>query len=68
MDDWQKYTDYRTYSAEDQIVKWFWQLVRTWDTEKKARLLQFVTGTSRVPISGDVVLDVDFRINSRRAP
>lgn len=28
------------------------QCVRSWDNEKKARLLQFVTGTSRIPVNG----------------
>jgi len=28
------------------------QVVGTWDLEKKARLLQFTTGTSRVPVNG----------------
>lgn len=26
--------------------------MQTWDSEKKARLLQFVTGTSRIPVNG----------------
>lgn len=28
------------------------QCVESWDSEKKARLLQFVTGTSRIPVNG----------------
>lgn len=28
------------------------QVIGTWDLEKKARLLQFTTGTSRVPVNG----------------
>ncbi|NXD32174.1 PUB1 ligase, partial [Spelaeornis formosus] len=52
MDDWQKHTDYRGYSKEDEVVKWFWQAVKSWPTEKKSRLLQFTTGTSRIPVNG----------------
>lgn len=26
--------------------------IRSWDSEKKSRLLQFTTGTSRVPVNG----------------
>ena len=33
-------------------VTWFWQWVRSLDQEKRARLLQFVTGTCRVPVGG----------------
>ncbi|KAK4048797.1 hypothetical protein OIV83_004563 [Microbotryomycetes sp. JL201] len=52
IDDWMKHTDYRGYTQSDDVVKWFWQLVKSWDAERRARLLQFATGTSRVPIHG----------------
>jgi len=51
-DDWAKFTDYRGYDAEDKVVQWFWQCVRSWPGERKSKLLQFVTGTSRVPVNG----------------
>jgi len=50
--DWKKYTDYRNYTADDQVVKWFWQWVESLDNESKTRLLQFTTGTSRLPVNG----------------
>lgn len=52
VDDWAKHTDYRNCSSSDQIVLWFWQTVRSWPAEKKSRLLQFTTGTSKVPVNG----------------
>lgn len=53
VDDWCKYTDYRNYSQSDDQVRWFWRCVREeFDNEKRARLLQFATGTSRVPVNG----------------
>ena len=52
MDDWKKYTDYRGYTENDEVVQWFWKCVRSWEGEKKTRLLQFVTGTSRIPVNG----------------
>jgi E3 ubiquitin-protein ligase NEDD4 len=51
-DDWAKFTDYRGYDAEDKVVQWFWQCVRSWPGERKSKLLQFVTGTTRVPVNG----------------
>ena len=51
-DDWSKFTDYRGYEKTDQVIEWFWQCIRSWPAEKKARLLQFTTGTSRVPVNG----------------
>ena len=28
------------------------QCIRSWDAEQKSRLLQFATGTSRIPVNG----------------
>ncbi|KAJ6559140.1 hypothetical protein DFH09DRAFT_1364911 [Mycena vulgaris] len=52
MDDWTKFTDYRGYEKTDQVIEWFWQCIRSWPSERKSRLLQFTTGTSRVPVNG----------------
>ncbi|GAA5802989.1 hypothetical protein HPULCUR_008464 [Helicostylum pulchrum] len=52
IDDWKKHTDYRGYTEQDDVIQWFWKCIRTWDSEKKSRLLQFTTGTSRIPVNG----------------
>lgn len=53
VDDWINNTVYRDCSFEDQMVSWFWRCVKDeFDDEKRARLLQFSTGTSRVPVNG----------------
>ncbi|KAH8825350.1 hypothetical protein DL96DRAFT_1612904 [Flagelloscypha sp. PMI_526] len=52
MDDWTKFTDYRGYEKTDQVIQWFWECIRAWPAERKSRLLQFTTGTSRVPVNG----------------
>lgn len=52
VDDWQRNSIYRHYTRNSKQVVWFWQFVRTTDNEKRARLLQFVTGTCRVPVGG----------------
>ncbi|RGB42281.1 putative ubiquitin-protein ligase [Rhizophagus diaphanus] len=52
VDDWKKHTDYRGYTESDEVIVWFWKCVRSWDSEKKSRLLQFTTGTSRIPVNG----------------
>lgn len=26
MDDWKKYTDYRGYTENDEVVQWFWKV------------------------------------------
>ncbi|CAB3231123.1 unnamed protein product [Arctia plantaginis] len=52
VDDWHRNTIYRHYTRTSKQVAWFWQFVRQMDNEKRARLLQFVTGTCRVPVGG----------------
>lgn len=52
VEDWVKFTDYKGYTAQDEVIQWFWQLIRSWTDEKRSRLLQFATGTSRVPVNG----------------
>jgi len=52
VDDWESNTDYRTYKKDDKTVIFFWRCVREFENEMRARLLQFVTGTSRIPVTG----------------
>jgi E3 ubiquitin-protein ligase NEDD4 len=52
VDDWSRFTDYRGYEMNDEVVQWFWKCIRSWPPEKKSRLLQFATGTSRIPVNG----------------
>lgn len=40
------------YSASSQVILWFWEIALAMDREQKALLLQFVTGTSKVPVGG----------------
>ncbi|XP_022524317.2 itchy E3 ubiquitin protein ligase b [Astyanax mexicanus] len=50
--DWQRNTIYRHYARGNKQIVWFWQLVKEMDNEKRMRLLQFVTGTCRLPVGG----------------
>jgi len=51
--DWKAHCEYRAgFSENHQVVVWFWELVQEWDQEIRARLLQFVTGTSNIPSGG----------------
>ncbi|KUL84639.1 hypothetical protein ZTR_06680 [Talaromyces verruculosus] len=52
VDDWKNNTEYHNYSASSQQIQWFWRAVRSFDKEERAKLLQFVTGTSKVPLNG----------------
>lgn len=56
LTDWQKNTIYRHYTKNSKPIQWFWQVVKEMDNEKRIRLLQFVTGTCRLPVGGFVEL------------
>uniref|UniRef100_H3B712 HECT-type E3 ubiquitin transferase n=1 Tax=Latimeria chalumnae TaxID=7897 RepID=H3B712_LATCH len=53
VNDWRENTKYKnSYHANHPVIQWFWKTVLLMDSEKRIRLLQFVTGTSRVPMNG----------------
>ncbi|KAK6934616.1 HUWE1/Rev1, ubiquitin binding region [Dillenia turbinata] len=52
LDDLKANTEYAGYSAASIVVQWFWEVVKAFNKEDMARLLQFVTGTSKVPLEG----------------
>ncbi|KAJ2082111.1 E3 ubiquitin-protein ligase tom1 [Coemansia sp. RSA 988] len=53
VDDWRNNTEYHGgYNSSSVQIQWFWRAVRMFDHEERAKLLQFVTGTSKVPLEG----------------
>ncbi|CAK1584034.1 unnamed protein product [Parnassius mnemosyne] len=51
--DWRANTLYKgDYHANHLVVQWFWRVILSFSNEMRSRLLQFVTGTSRVPMNG----------------
>lgn len=52
LDDWKSNTEYQNYTPSSPQIQWFWRALRSFDKEERAKLLQFVTGTSKVPLNG----------------
>ncbi|VDI61096.1 E3 ubiquitin ligase SMURF1/2 [Mytilus galloprovincialis] len=52
LDDWKQHTRLKHCNPDTNIVKWFWKAADGFSDEMRARLLQFVTGSSRVPLQG----------------
>jgi hypothetical protein len=50
--DWQENTSYIGFTKDDAIIQWFWVAVQQFTQDQKAHLLQFVSGTARVPLGG----------------
>lgn len=53
--DWKANTEYKNCDSKDKVVIWFWRAVVSFSERRRAKLLSFVTGTSRVPINGFAV-------------
>jgi E3 ubiquitin-protein ligase HACE1 len=57
VDDWERNTEYSgAYDATTPVIRWFWDVVHSYDKKNLATLLQFATGCSRVPFGGFVNL------------
>lgn len=52
VDDWKNNTELHQYTASSPQIQWFWRAIRSFDKEERAKMLQFVTGTSKVPLNG----------------
>ncbi|GAA6048825.1 hypothetical protein JCM3770_003640 [Rhodotorula araucariae] len=52
VEDWRAHTDLVSYTHSDPIISYFWRALRSFSQTERAKLLQFVTGSSRVPLEG----------------
>ncbi|WAQ92891.1 hypothetical protein PtA15_17A373 [Puccinia triticina] len=52
VEDWRANTELHQFQQSDSTVTWFWRAVRSFGQEERAKLLQFATGSSRVPLEG----------------
>ena len=50
--DWKKNTLYENYNENTPIIKYFWEIIESYDNNERAEFLQFVTGSSKVPLEG----------------
>ena len=52
VDDLRAHTEYKNYDGTELVIKWFWEVLYNLNNQDKAEFLQFVTGSSKVPIQG----------------
>nr|XP_006822183.1 PREDICTED: E3 ubiquitin-protein ligase HUWE1-like [Saccoglossus kowalevskii] len=57
IDDLKANTEYHKYQLNSLQVQWFWRALRSFDQAERANFLQFVTGTSKVPLQGFTALE-----------
>merc|ERR1712142_35424 len=52
IDDLKTNTEYHKYQVNSLQIVWFWRALRSFDQTDRAKFLQFVTGSSKVPLQG----------------
>mmetsp|Transcript_4327 Transcript_4327/g.7309 ORF Transcript_4327/g.7309 Transcript_4327/m.7309 type:complete len:410 (-) Transcript_4327:52-1281(-) len=52
LEDLKRNTNYNGYQPTSPQIVWFWEIMEELDNQERANLLQFVTGSSRVPVEG----------------
>jgi len=50
--DLKKNTDYNGWKSTDKQIEWFWNILFSLTRNEKAAFMQFVTGSSKVPLAG----------------
>ena len=45
-------TEFKGYNAQSSQVIWLWEVLESFDSSERAEFLQFVTGSSKVPLDG----------------
>ncbi|XP_055847251.1 E3 ubiquitin-protein ligase HUWE1 isoform X2 [Episyrphus balteatus] len=57
IEDLKQNTEYHKYNSKSPQIQWFWRALRSFDQADRAKFLQFVTGTSKVPLQGFSALE-----------
>ncbi len=52
IDDLKANTEYTDFTPSSVQVQWFWRAVRSFTREQQIKLVQFVTGTGKIPVGG----------------
>ena len=43
---------YKNYNQHSQVIRWLWEVLEEFKNSERAEFLQFVTGSSKVPVEG----------------
>merc|ERR1712088_459189 len=57
IDDLKAHSEYHKYQSNSLQIVWFWRALRSFDQTDRAKFLQFVTGSSKVPLQGFAALE-----------
>lgn len=58
IDEWEMNTQYKSgYFADHEVIRWFWDVMGSYSQDELTRVLQFWTGTPKLPIGGFSALE-----------
>ena len=67
IDELESATTYKGgFAPQHKVVRWFWELVRSWGVENQKKLLTFATGSDRVPIKGLAAVGFVIQVKKKR--
>ncbi|OMJ79080.1 hypothetical protein SteCoe_20987 [Stentor coeruleus] len=52
LEDLRMNTEYHNYTENSQVILWMWEVLNEFSSEERAEFIQFVTGSSKVPLDG----------------
>lgn len=52
IEDLKENTIYKNYSKQTPVIKWLWEILEEFNNSERAEFIQFVTGSSKVPVEG----------------
>eukprot|EP00055_Hartaetosiga_balthica_P008981 m.34748 g.34748 ORF g.34748 m.34748 type:complete len:920 (-) comp6553_c0_seq1:1143-3902(-) len=52
LEDWKSNTEYSGFKEDDDVILWLWEYIEGASEKEQSELLQFCTGSTRVPLEG----------------
>jgi len=52
IQDLKEHVMYKNYSKQSKVIQWLWEVLEEFNNTEKAEFIQFVTGSSKVPVEG----------------
>jgi E3 ubiquitin-protein ligase HUWE1 len=52
IEDLKENTIYKNYSKQTPVIQWLWEVLEEFNNSERAEFIQFVTGSSKVPVEG----------------
>jgi len=52
IDDMKENTIYKNYNQHSKVIQWLWEVLEEFNNSERAEFIQFITGSSKVPVEG----------------